>query len=121
MFVKTKFLSLTAVTADGRSDDHQQLFFKSLKTDSSSALIGQFKYTGFQREKDFTEGAEPVIYQSTLENYNQAQAGGPGVYQNDDGVPGRGDSFTNIPYIQEFSLRYIPAGNEVTFYRWVEG
>jgi hypothetical protein len=109
----TKYL-----TSSKNKQDH---FFTGLTSSSSKGLFAQFKYTGYQREFDASKGQDPLIYQSTIYNHNQNWGDGVYVSDKDLSVNGarrdRGDSFTNIPYILELSIRYA---NEIQNLRWIE-
>lgn len=96
----------------GSSKNFQDHFFKGLKTSSSTKMLAQFTYTGLKRMYDDTEGSTDVQVSSTLINYNQ-DTGAGSIYQVS------GDSFTNISYIQEVSVRYTsPEG--FAFFQWNE-
>jgi len=117
--------SATLPTGATQSQNHQDYFFDGIQSSVTSRLCGQFQYTGYQREIDDTPGSTPIIYQSTLYNHNQFRGTFP-VYESDqdydsdgDGVRDRGDSFTNIPYIQEISLHFSPPGG-VVYLNWFE-
>jgi len=103
--------SVSPQTAVESSDNYQDHFFSELKTTESTRLIAQFQYKNFQHRRDHSPGSESLITQSTLYNL-----GIPA------GLNGIGDSFTNIPYIQEMSLRYmLPVGDNIQYLNWTEG
>jgi len=95
------------------SDNYQDHFFNDLQIKSGTDLFVQFQYTGMKRKLDNTEGSEPVVMMSTIYNYMQNQGATPNNYPTFD----NGDSFTNIPYIQELSLSYFdPKGYKITYW-----
>ena len=79
----------------------------------NNRLIVEFKYIGHKHKKDHSlQTSEDVVYHSRIINYNQDD--GPLNLYNTEG-----DSFTNIPYIQELSVHYIPR-NGISYLSWLE-
>lgn len=97
----------------GSSKNYQDHFFSELVTSNVDKLVCQFKYTGMKRKHDHTLGVNPVEVESILANYNQ-ENGSNFKYA----IPS-GDSFTNIPYIQEISVRFIPPSG-TKYLNWSE-
>jgi hypothetical protein len=94
------------------SKDFQDHFFNGLSTSSNNKVVAQFRYTGLKRKFNDKKGQEEIVTNSTFANHNQD-------WEIDKYATGDGDSSTNIPYIQELSMRYVPAGGG-TFKNWNE-
>jgi len=105
---------MTSYGSSTHSDNHQDHFFEDFYATSETDLFVQFQYTGMKRKLDNTIGTRPVVMMSTIYNYLQDQSTTPDNYPTFD----QGDSFTNIPYIQEFSVRYDndPSGIQIVNY-----
>ena len=94
----------------------QDHFFgnNALKTNSSKKLLAQFRYTGLKRRYDHLPGKNHVEVDSIIYNHNQISNASE-KYSGDNA----GDSFTNISYIQELSVRFMPPGGAV-YFEWSE-
>lgn len=107
-------VSKLSTDPNDRSSNYQDYFFDdTLTTNSLKDLTIIFKYTGNKREKDYSDGTTSVVYQSTIFNLNQDYG-----FNTYDAAP-NGDSFTNIPYLQEFTIRY-QVNKGIKYLRWYE-
>jgi len=97
--------------ANVKSSDNKQDHFYNPPVRTTDFRC-QFQYTAHKPER-YMGGGTDIDVQSTILNFNQANWSG-NIY-NFSG----GDSFTNIPYIQEMMVQYKSA-NGVKHVRWSE-